>query len=112
MSLSPSAASAAGIKTSRKPKAKNPNRSWSILLLRVHRFPPENRSNRPVPSRTFRNHHASSLIESCELQTRSKAMTKHNFALMGSALAALLCTAGLAKAQDYYAPYERVYDTG
>ena len=39
-------------------------------------------------------------------------MTKHNFALMGSALAALLCTAGLAKAQDYYGPYERVYDNG
>jgi len=39
-------------------------------------------------------------------------MTKHNFALMGSALAALLCIAGLAKAQDYYGPYERVYDNG
>jgi len=39
-------------------------------------------------------------------------MTKHNYALMGSALAALLCTAGLAKAQDYYGPYERVYDNG
>jgi UrcA family protein len=39
-------------------------------------------------------------------------MMKHNFALMGSALAALLCTAGLAKAQDYYGPYERVYDNG
>jgi UrcA family protein len=39
-------------------------------------------------------------------------MTKHNFALMGSALAALICTTGLAKAQDYYGPYERVYDNG
>jgi len=31
---------------------------------------------------------------------------------MGSALAALLCTAGVAKAQDYYDRYGRVYDNG
>jgi UrcA family protein len=31
---------------------------------------------------------------------------------MGSALAALLCTAGAAKAQDYYDRYDRVYDNG
>ena len=39
-------------------------------------------------------------------------MKRHSFALMGSALAALLCTAGMAKAQDYYGPYDRVYDNG
>jgi len=39
-------------------------------------------------------------------------MKRHSFALMGSALAALLCTAGVAKAQDYYDRYGRVYDNG
>ena len=39
-------------------------------------------------------------------------MTKHKFAVMSSALAALLCAGGLAKAQDYYGPYERVYGNG
>ena len=39
-------------------------------------------------------------------------MKRHSFALMGSALAALLCTAGMVKAQDYYGPYDRVYDNG
>jgi UrcA family protein len=39
-------------------------------------------------------------------------MKRHSFALMGSALAALLCTAGMAKAQDYYDRYDRVYDNG
>jgi UrcA family protein len=38
-------------------------------------------------------------------------MMKHSFAVMGSALAALLCAAGVAKAQ-YYGPYERIYDNG
>ncbi len=40
-------------------------------------------------------------------------MMKHRFAAIGSVLAALLCTAGLAKAQDY-GPYERehIYDNG
>jgi UrcA family protein len=39
-------------------------------------------------------------------------MTKHRFAMIGTALTALLCIGGVAKAQDYYDRYDRVYDNG
>ena|SRR5258706_11220817 len=36
-------------------------------------------------------------------------MTKNRIVLLGSAMAALLCAAGLAKAQDYDSSYDRTY---
>lgn len=37
-------------------------------------------------------------------------MKRHSFAMMGSAIALVLCAVGAAKAQDYYG--DRVYDNG
>src|SRR5471032_1228975 len=51
--------------------------------------------------RTARNHGPVPSLTPTGFEQWSAAMTKNRIALLGSAMAALLCGAGLAKAQDY-----------